>query len=179
MLFKKKTSTERQTDVISFSGSGDGEIFLYPPNVTRSTEPEEKAPQKVAQRGWMQTAGLQKGSRGSGVAHSPRALRDGAVCAWQHHPALTLPAAGPRWAPCSRWGATAPCRAGCSSPLPAALCLQGLRCRTALAALPSARHSLALLLSNSARFPKSQIPTLASTGGMGAAAAAASRGERR
>ena len=45
----------------------------------------------------------------------------------------------------------------------------------ALAVLPSARHSLALLLSNSARSPESKILTLWSTGGMGAV----TWGERR
>lgn len=47
--------------------------------------------------------------------------------------------------------------------------LKRLRCHMALAVLPSARHSLALLLSNSAPSPKSKILTLDSTGGMGAA----------
>lgn len=42
----------------------------------------------------MQTAGPQKGSCGSGLVRSPRALRDGAMCARQHCPALLLPALG-------------------------------------------------------------------------------------
>lgn len=44
----KKATPERRTDVVSFPGNGDGEMFLCPPNVTTSAEPEEKAPQKVA-----------------------------------------------------------------------------------------------------------------------------------
>lgn len=104
------------------------------------------------------------------VTTSPCAGRRVPGTAAQHSPGL-------RWGLRSL-GSQQLCQDGAQLPAPSkylpfwlgfGFFLQRLRCHMALAVLPSARHSLALLLSNSAPSPKSKILTLGSTGGMGAA----------
>jgi len=134
-----------------------------------SIGPKEQALRKVASQGQKQAVLSYRRTCVALVCScQPRRVRGNACQPRQHDSALLLPAPG------TARGFTgcytliqkpaAQFRTGLGALLPANICLfffpfffflYGLCCHMALVVLPSARHSLALLLSNSARSPKS------------------------